>query len=117
MSRVGGVVSFQANGGVLNAKGAFSFNKGNPKRKTVTGADRVHGHTEEPQPGFIEGAVTIDENTDVDAITSLKGATVTLVLGSGQTVICRDAVYTADGTGDTEEGELEFRVEGKVEIV
>ncbi len=111
--RVGGIIQFQAGGVLLAAKGNFSWNTGKPKRDAVLGADRVHGYKEGIQTPFIEGAITIDEDTDVDAITTLKDATAFLQLPNGAAVILKDSWFAGEGTGTTEEGELPVRFEAK----
>lgn len=111
--RVGGILQLQAGGVLLQAKGNFSWNVGKPKKEFIPGADRVHGYKETVQVPFIEGAITVDEDTDVDAVTSLKDATVFLQLPNGAAVILSDAAYTGEGTGTTEEGELPVRYEAK----
>ncbi len=41
--RRGGLLQLQVNGGIYDAKGAYSYNLGRPKREPVIGADGVHG--------------------------------------------------------------------------
>jgi hypothetical protein len=114
--RVGGIISVQVNGVILNAKGKFTYNFGRFKRKTVFGTDgRLHGHSEEAQPGFIEGAITDDGTIDTTALADTVDATVTLQLANGKTAVLYKAVYTHEGTGDTEEGEFPIRFEGEGE--
>lgn len=111
--RVGGIIQFQAGGVLLAAKGNFTWNVGKPKRDAVIGADRVHGYKEAVQVPFIEGAITVDEDTDVDAILTLKDATAFLSLSNGAAVILKDAWQAGEGSGTTEEGELPVRFEAK----
>jgi hypothetical protein len=111
--RRGGLISVQANGTIYNAKGAFTYNLGQPKRDPVVGSDGVHGYTEKPQIAFIEGAITDREDLDLAALLTMTDATVTLQLAVGKIVILRNAWYASEGTGNTEEGEIPFRFEGK----
>src|SRR5919206_119372 len=53
--RRGGIISLQVNAQVYDAKGAFTYNLGRPKREAIVGADGMHGYKETPQPGFVEG--------------------------------------------------------------
>jgi hypothetical protein len=115
--RVGGIIQLQTNGVLQNAKGEFSYNLGRPKRKAVVGADKVHGFTEEPQAGFIEGEITDRSDLDLDALVKLEDATVTLQLANGKVIMLRHAYYAGDGTGHTGEGNVDVRFEGDAEEV
>ena len=112
MPKVGGVIGFQINGEVYQAKGEFTYNLGRPKREAVIGADGVHGHKETPQVPFIEGEITDRKDLDLNALTTLTGATATLELANGKVIALRDAYYAAEGTGHTEEGNIDIRLEG-----
>jgi hypothetical protein len=116
--RVGGIISLQVDGVILNAKGHFTYNYGVPKRQAVVGSDgRLHGFKEEPQPGFIEGAITDDGSLDTISLASVQNATVTLQLANEKVCVLRNAFYTGEGTGNTEEGEIPVRFEGEAEEV
>lgn len=116
--RVGGIISIQVNGVIFNAKGKFTYNYGQPKRKSIMGSDnRLHGYMEEPQPGFIEGAITDDGSLDTTALVNATDATVTLQLANDKTVVLYNAFYAGEGTGETEEGEFPFRFEGNGEEI
>jgi hypothetical protein len=110
---IGGIISIQANGTVYAAKGDWTWNLGRPKRRVVKGSDNAaHGLVEEPQVAFIEGKITDRGDLDMDNLTALKDATVTLACGNGKLVILREAAYAAEGTGNTGEGEVDARFEG-----
>ena len=115
--RRGGIISLQVNAQVYDAKGAFTYNLGRPKREAIVGADGMHGYKETPQPGFVEGELTDRLDFDLDALTKLDGATVTLELANGKVIVLRDAYYAGDGEGSTEEGNLKVRFEGKAEEI
>lgn len=116
--RVGGIISLQLGGVIVNAKGKFTYNYGVPKRKGVKGSDgRVHGSTEEPQMAFIEGAITDDGSIDTIALANTENETVTLALANGKVCVLRNAFYAGEGTGETEEGEIPVRFEGEGEEV
>ncbi len=117
-ARVGGIISLQVDGVIFNAKGNFTFNFGAPKRKPVMGSDnRLHGFTEEPQVGFIEGEITDDGSVDLTAFINATGATVTLQLANGKLAVLTDAYYAGEGTGNTEEGNFPVRFEGNGEEI
>jgi len=116
--RVGGIISLQIDGVIVNAKGNFTYNYGVPKRKGIKGSDnRVHGFTEEPQMGFIEGEVTDDGSLDTIALANVNDATVTVALANGKVCVLRNAFYAGEGTGNTEEGNIPVRFEGEAEEV
>lgn len=110
--RVGGIISLAVNGEQVNAKGAFTYNLGRPKREAVLGADSVHGYKEMPQVAFIEGEITDKANLNLSALTTATDVTVTLGLANGKTILLRNAWYAGEGTGNTEEGNIGVRWEG-----
>lgn len=109
--RIAGIIQVISNGVTQNAKGDFSYNLGNPKRTAIVGSDKVHGFTEKPQPAFIEGEITDRGDTDLDALTKLKDATVQVALANGKTVVLRNAWYAGEGTGHTDEANIDVRFE------
>jgi hypothetical protein len=107
----GGIIQLQINGVIYDVKGEVTYNLGVPKRKAIVGVDGVHGFTEEPQPSSAECILTDRGTLDAAALFSLKDATVAVVLANGKTVSYRDAWYAGEGTGKTNEGEIDFRIE------
>ena len=115
--RVAGTMTIQANGTVLNAVGSFTYNLGQPKREYLVGPDRAHGYKELPQIGSIEGEIRDSDQIRITDVVNLVDATITLILATGKTVMCANAAYCADGNGETEEGNIEFKVEGLCEEI
>ena len=113
MSRRAGIIFFKVDGTQYDAKGNFTYNLGQPKREGIAGSDGVHGFTEKVQIPFIEGEITDRSDLDLAAMLNLDGVTVTLELGNGKVVLLRDAWYAAEGTGNSEEGNIQVRFEGK----
>lgn len=111
MSRVGGILYLKIDGNQLKAKGNFTYNLGIPKRESVMGADGVHGFKETPQPAFIEGEITDHSTLDLAALLKTEEATATLELNNGKVIVLRDAFYAADGNAQTEEGNVQMRLE------
>ena len=117
MQRVGGIIQFQINGEIFQAKGSFSYNLGRPKREPVVGSDAVHGFKEMPQVGFIEGEITDSQGTDLEVLVGTKDATVTLDLANGKLIVLHEAYYASEGTGNTDEGNIGVRFEGEGEEI
>ncbi len=115
--RRGGIIQLQVAGVLHDAKGEFSYNIGRAKRDPVVGSDRVHGFTETPQVGFIEGEVTDRGGLDLNALVTLEGVTVNLQLANGKVIVLRNAWYAGEGTGNTGEGNIGVRFEGEGEEV
>ena len=111
--RRGGIIQLQINGVMHDAKGSFSYNIGRPKRETIVGSDAVHGYFDKPQVAFIEGEITDRGSLDLNALVTIEDATVTLVLANGKAIVLRDAWYAGEGTGNTDEGNIAVRYEGK----
>ena len=112
MSRRGGLISVQLDGQVYDAKGAFTYNLGRPKREAIIGADGVHGYKETPQVPYIDGTFTDRSDLDLNKLLTVKDATVTLQLANDKVVVMRGAYYAGDGEVSTEEGEIGVRFEG-----
>lgn len=111
-NRVGGIIELKVNGSTYSAKGNFTYNIGRNRKEAVIGADRTHGFKETPQVAFIEGEITDRRTLDLDTLLTLDNATVMLRLANGKLIVLRQAWYAAEGTGNTEEGNIAFRVEG-----
>ena len=112
MKRIAGMLTLQTNGKIMNAVGNFTYNLGRPKNELLKGPDRVHGVKQTPQVAFIEGEIRDDGDIALDDILTLMDATATLSLANGKTIILKDAVYTADGNVQTDEANIQFRMEG-----
>lgn len=112
-NRIGGIIELKVNGSVFSAKGSFTYNIGRNRREGVLGADKVHGFKEMPQIPFIEGEITDSPSLDLEQLVTLQDATVMLRLANGKLIVLRQAWYAAEGTGNTEEGNIGVRFEGK----
>lgn len=110
--RRAGIIQLQTNGEIQDAKGSFSYNLGTPKREAIVGQDRVHGYKEMPQVAFIEGTITDRGTLDLRLLATARDLTVTLTLANGKIVSLGEAWFAGDGTGTTEEAEIEVRWEG-----
>lgn len=111
--RKGGIIQLQIAGVLYDAKGNFTYNLGRPKRESIVGSDTVHGFMEKPQPCFIEGEITDRGNLDLASLVVSEDVTVTLELANGKVIVLKDAWYSAEGTGNTDEGNIQVRFEGK----
>lgn len=110
--RVGGALYVKVKGERLKAKGSFTCNPGKSKREAVMGPDGVHGYSEMPQVPFLEGAITADRDTDIEALLDITDETATVELANGQTFVLSHAWHAGEGSLTTEEGELGIRFEG-----
>lgn len=107
-----GLIQFKVNGEIYDAKGAFKYGFGRPKRTAIMGSDRVHGYKEEPRVAFIEGAITDRNGLDLAALFLQTGVTVTIEAANGKTFALRDGWYAGDDQVDTGEAEIAVRWEG-----
>jgi hypothetical protein len=115
MGRIGGIIQLQVNGEMQDAKGAFTYGIGKPKRETVAGQDRPHGYKETPTVAFIEGTITDRSTLDLAALATGKGLTITLELANGKIVTLADAYFAGEPNPNTEEGEIPVRWESTQE--
>jgi len=111
-ARVGGLIELKVDGSIYSAKGNFTYNLGRPRREAVIGADAVHGFKEMPQVAFVEGEITDGAGLSLEALAAVHDATVYLRLANGKIVVLRNAWFAAEGTGNTEEGNIGVRFEG-----
>lgn len=110
--RVGGILLFKLDGQLYQAKGEFTYDIGVEKRDAVVGADGVHGFKEVPKVPFIEGAITDNDELDIEALFRFRDGTATIELANGKVVVLREAWYAGPGTVASEEGEIALRIEG-----
>lgn len=110
--RVGGILFLKLDGELFQAKGEFTYDIGVPKREAVVGADAVHGFKETPKVPFIEGAITDNDELDLEALQSFRDGTATVELANGKIIVIREAFYAHDGVVNTAEGEIPVRFEG-----
>lgn len=110
--RRGGIIQVQVGGVVYDAKGAWTYNLGKPKREAIIGSDGVHGYKETPQVAFIEGEITDRGSLNLKTLVTLTDTTVTLELANGKVIVLRSGWYAGEGTGNTEEGNIACRFEG-----
>lgn len=107
--RRAGLIQLSVNGVSQDAKGAFEYNLGIPKREAINGSDGMHGYKEMPQEAFIEGTITDRQTLDVAALAGGKDLTVTLTLANGKMIRLRNAFFAGDGTVNTEEAEIKVK--------
>lgn len=110
--RAGGIIQLIVGGELYQARGNFTYNLGRPVREAIVGADTVHGYKETPQVAFIEGEITDRDTLNLAQLVSMQGVTIVLTLANGKTVALQNAWYAAEGTGNTDEGNIGFRFEG-----
>ena len=111
--RKGGTIELQIGGVKQDAKGNFSYNLGHAKREAIVGADSVHGFKELPQVAFVEGEITDRGDLDLGSLVDLEDATVMLKIANGKVVMLSGAWFAGEGTGNTDEGNISVRFEGK----
>lgn len=111
--RRAGIIYLKLNGSIQDAKGNFTYNLGQPKREAIVGADAVHGYKEVPQVSFIEGEITDRGTLDLQALVTLDDVTATLELSNGKVFVLRNGWYAGDGNVQTEESNIQLRLEGK----
>lgn len=110
--RVGGTLLLKLDGALLQAKGNFTYDLGEPQREPVTGPDGPHGFKEMPKAPYIEGAITDSDEISAQDIFRFRDGTATIELANGKVIALREAYYSGNGQVTTEEGEINFRIHG-----
>ncbi len=111
-SRIGGIIQLEIEGEQVLAKGEFTHNLGVPKKTMIAGSDSIHGFMEKPQVPFIEGAITDNDELDMEALRRTRDKTITLTMANGKVFVLEKAVEASDGSVKSDEGEAEVRFEG-----
>jgi hypothetical protein len=111
--RRAGIIQVQFDGEIQDAAGEWSYNPGSPKREALVGADRVHGFKETPQVPFIEGVIRDRSDLDLNRLTRIEKATITLQLANGKVFVLRNAWHAGEGTANTGEATIPVRFEGE----
>lgn len=110
--RVGGIIFVKVNGTQYKAKGSWTYNLGQPMREEIVGSDSVHGYTEKPQAPYISGAITDDAETNLTELLNVTDATIQLELSNEKIIVLEQAFFSGEGSGSTEEGEVEVKFVG-----
>jgi hypothetical protein len=111
MSLIGGAITIKVDGEIYEAKGAFDYQIGGLMYKKVPGTDRVIGTKSEYVVPSLEGKITDAADISIKKLKEIRGATVTLDLSNGKTIVYSNADFSAEGKGNTEEGEVDFAFE------
>ena len=110
--RVGGIIFVKVDGQQFKAKGSWTYNLGQPVREEVVGSDQVHGYSEVPQAPKISGVITDDADLNMKNLLNITDATVQLELANGKIISLEQAFFAGEGSGTTEEGEIEVSFVG-----
>lgn len=112
--RRGGIIQIQVNGTVIEVAGAWSYNLGLPTREALLGHDTAAGgnYKEMPKTAFMEGDIRDSDELDVAALRTITGATITLKVANGKSIVLRKAYAAGDWDQGTEEGTIAARFEG-----
>lgn len=105
-NRRAGLISIAVNGELLDVKGEWTYSLGSTMRRTVKGADRIHGFAEEVGEPRLEGRITNRKGLDLKRLTNITDATITLREGTGKTIVFRQAWVQGDVTVSTAESEI-----------
>lgn len=109
-----GIFYVKVGGKLIEASGNFTYNLGQPKREGVLNSYGVAGFKETAQVPYIEGEVLDSNSIDlVNDLLAVEDATVTLELRNGKVIALRNAWYAAEGQGNTENGTMQVRFEGR----
>ena len=111
-NRIGGMLSFYADGVQYEARGEFKVTGPKLKREGVSGQDFVHGYTEMPIIPRIEGRLSIGNNLSIELLESLTNVTVQANLANGNSYVLTQAWTLSAFVIDTVQGSVEIVLEG-----
>jgi len=107
-----GVVSVRVDGEALEISGAWTYDIGGISRESVMGAERPVGTKVMPTVPYIEGTVYDKADVPLSSIKGIQGATATLSLRNGKTIVLRGASQIGELPVDGQEGTMTLRLEG-----
>lgn len=112
--RRAGITFFKVDGERFDVKGTVTYDiAASGTREAIVGADGVHGFKEMPRAPFIELTITDGVDVDLAALSAKTNSTVMVELASGKVIVLRDAFQVGVLEGNSEEGEVSLRFEGK----
>lgn len=115
--RIGGKLHLKVAGVVMLARGSFSYSVGGFEAEEVMGLDGMHGVTERPIPGSIEGEISDDGSVDMKALQGARDVTVSLSLNNGKTIVGTGMALVGQLTENADEGSIPLRFVGDVEEI
>jgi hypothetical protein len=112
-NRRGGIAYLKIDGVQQELKGNWSYRPSFEKKTAVKAHSAVVGFKGEWMEPYLEGEFINSQKLDLQKLVNLESATITLVEPTGKTFILSEAWYAGDGIGNTEEGNVAVRFEGK----
>src|SRR5476649_1097500 len=104
---IGGIAQVKFNGSTLMLRGELQFNFQTGEKKGVVGRDGTfHGFTIDPKLPFIEGDYTHDGSYATSDYEAITGATVTVYLADGRTLVLRQAYVAGEITVNVDEAKV-----------
>jgi hypothetical protein len=112
-NRRGGIAYLKIDGVQQELKGNWSYRPSFEKKTAIKANSAVAGFKGEWMEPYLEGEFVNSQKLDLNKLVNIENATVTLVEPTGKTFILSEAWYAGDGIGNTEEGNVAVRFEGK----
>lgn len=115
INRRSGTIHLKINGRLYSCKGgSFKYNLGMPKNEALLDASgQSIGYKATAQVPFIEGEIFDSSELDLKELFLLDDGTATLDLANGKTIILRNCWFAGTGETQTEEGNIQLRLEGR----
>ncbi len=110
--RRGGIIFLKIDGVQQDVKGQFEYSIQSSQKEAVVGHDGVHGYKELPVAPMISGVITDRKDLSLKQLAAISDSTITLQLGNDKVVVIRNAWFSGELKGQTEEGEIPVKFEG-----
>jgi len=111
MPKVTGIVKIYVDGEIYRSKEGAKLNTGGYERTAQTGF-KVYGHSEKLVPAVIEMTVAHMADTDIEAINSMRDATVKFETDTGTSYVVANATTTKPAELTGGEGDLAVEISG-----
>ncbi len=107
-----GVISFRVNGDVLRLRGNVTYSLGGLVREAIEGPTGLAGFKVTGMAPFVEVESMDAQDVDLAALQDMQGATGTLQLRNGKTVVINDSSVVGQIEVSSEDGGFTVRFVG-----
>lgn len=111
-NRLAGTANLTVDGQNYMLVGDFDYNPSLFTRESLSGMDGVHGYSEKPRPGSINGTLRDAGGLSVADLNAMRNVTVVAQLANGKTVIGRNMWTIEDQTAKATDATIEVKWEG-----
>lgn len=107
-----GIAFLFVNGNMLRLRGNFTVSPSPVERTMIAGQDGVHGYQELPRVPYIEGDISLTQDTQLEALDGMVDVNVVAQLANGWQYSLIQATCKAALEANSRDGQVKVRWEG-----